>query len=238
MYRNFTRLVGAALIGSAGFAPSLAKADAMHVYCDSPTPTCVDAGSYTPTWASSPFFSFTLSGSMNKTDTGDFLLEVLIPDNLGTNSESFSVGCTTCSNTSVTSSIVNSLDEWNSGKLSTYVGISAHPQNPIGNFLPNTQIPDPGAEGFWVYQLDFGDVTFGTGHADPEFSLKNGFTLPAGAWVLGYVDCGGWIATANSSSLLEEGTPVPEPASLAIFGAALIGFAGFAAIRRRRRPVA
>jgi hypothetical protein len=92
-------------------------------------------------------FGFTVSPGPQ---TGDFLLDVLVPNN-ETKPSSFTV--TGTSNGSPVSATANlfSTTAWTSGALDMYLGLSATPSNPIGAFLPSTQALDPGATGFLAW---------------------------------------------------------------------------------------
>jgi hypothetical protein len=111
------------------------------------------------------------------------------------------------------------------------LGISASPANPIGAFLPDPA--DPGATGFFVYQLSIapaGGVTL-QGPADPNVSpLENiSGSIPLGTYIVAFLNEGtssapSWIATANSGAILETfESPIPEPSSIILLGSAALG---------------
>lgn len=214
----------------------------MHGYCVSPY-SCSDNGSITPIGASSPDFGFKASPNSGTVD--DFDLVVLIPNSVaGAFAETITV---TGSHTGVTIPVTLTLvsnTAWTSGQLDSYLGISGSPSNPIGAFQPLTATYQPAATGYAVYKGDFGQVTFGT-HSDPRFSTL--FDFPLGTVITAYsgkkscdwvkinhvktlVCSESWTATANSGALMIT-TNCPEPASLSLIGAGIVGL-GF--LRRKK----
>jgi hypothetical protein len=114
---------------------------------------------------------------------------------------------------------------WTTGQLDSYLGISASPTNPIGAFLPSTQALDPGATGFFVFQVNLGNVTL-QGPANPNISplLNVSPDLPLASYIVGFLNVGGNLsATANSGAIFERTgpSPVPEPTSFILLGSLL-----------------
>jgi hypothetical protein len=224
---KFFGTLAAAVVASVAFTTLPASAGNIHTLCVSPTPDCQDNGSITPVTDNTPNFGFEEKGG---SDTGHFYLQVLIPDNvLNGDSLSMTIDGVNTSIASQTPGVFNTT-AWTSGQLDTYLGISASPTNPIGAYLPLTQFYQPSATGYFVYQYDFGTVSFGSN--DPTFSTN--FQLPIGTVINGFfhiADCDQkcWLATPNSQSLIisdpnHPPPPLPEPATLSLFGAGLLGF--------------
>jgi hypothetical protein len=235
---KFLTTLGAALVASVAFATMPASAGNIHTLCVSPTPTCLDNGTITPVTDNTPNFAFEEKGG---SDAGTFYLEVLIPNNvLNADSLSITVNGVNTGVSSLTPGVFSNT-AWTAGQLDTYLGIAASPTNPIGAYLPLTQAYQPSATGYFVYQYNFGAVNFGSN--DPTFSTS--FTLPIGTVINGYFQTTSckkdvctdiWLATPNSQSMIiTDGTPpprLPEPATLSLVGAGLIGVRY---LRRRRK---
>lgn len=224
-----------------GLAAMPAAADTLHAFCSyTGNGNCNDNGTITPEFVTNqPSFGFNSSG--NKGSYTEFLLTVLIPDNVkGANSENFSITGTNTGNATVAGNLFSST-AWTSGFLGAYLHISVNPDNPLGAWLPSTNTYQAKATGYYVYTLNFGSVAFSS-NTDPTFSSS--FSYPAGTVVTAFADQvtgkgdgakSGWISTAQSGALLVgyAPVPVPEPDSLALVGGAFIGLAGLWLLRRR-----
>jgi hypothetical protein len=189
----------ATLVAFLALGASSVNADTLHGFCSG----CTDNGTNTPTAQNPPVFGFGGSSGV----TGNFYLDVLVPNNQDPSPGSLSFGVS--GDLSGTATLF-SATAWTSGFLSDYLGINASPANPLGAYLPSTQTLDPGATGFFVYQVNLGNATLGGPTTGPNLAL--GSTVPVGSYLVAFVDSDTdtWSATANSGAILE----VPEPSSL------------------------
>jgi hypothetical protein len=200
------------------------NADTLHGFCVSPTPTCTDDGTITPTSANPPNFGFQSSG----TTQGEFELVLLAPNNEIVSPGAFSlkIDGSNVTKASATSALVSTA-AFTSGKLENYLGLGYTPSNPLNHYLPLTQSVDALATGYYVYTFNFGMETGDPNNVNtaPRFSLDGGI-LPLGSLLFGIELNDGQVvgATIPSGAVLETKQPaVPEPASAALVGAALLG---------------
>jgi hypothetical protein len=215
----FAAALGAVVLGLMAF-PAASSAVTLHGVC---TPACSEAtiggNDITPT-PNLDNFGFISSNGKGK---GDFYLEVLVPNTPNQDALNFMIDGTNTANTSVNSVLKG---EWDSGKLTNFLGYDASPKGPLNSFLGATQVYAGSATGYFVYEFKFGAVNFKTGQ--PTFSAD--FTVPEGTVVVAYLrtckdgSCD-WTSTAQSAALFVT----PEPASIALVGAGLL------AVRLRKR---
>lgn len=201
--------------------------DPLHGYCDV---GCVDNGTNSPT-SGNPItgFGFTISPGGPATGT-DFLIEVLVPNDEQT-ATSYAI-----TGTSAATATLFSATDWTGGFLDTYLGLTANPNNPIGNYLSSTHVYDPTATGFSVYQADLGAITL-QGASNPGVEpLLNIDALPIGSFIVAFFKRDGvdrYVATANSGAIFETSN-VPEPTSIILFGTVAL-FAVRVAKRAQKR---
>jgi hypothetical protein len=242
--------------------PSLIE-DPLHGFCYAPTPACIDNGTITPMGTallSQLKFGFLISPH---TGTADYHIDVLIPNNVA-NANTFSYtlsGWTTAALTGgapnigpISSTIVSSTTAWTTGDLETYLntytavsntihGITttnSSPGNSIGAYITAkaTLKYDPGATGFYVYDFDLGTQTVYDDGSGPILQLTATGSTPTslalGSVIVGFIESGGstkpWVTTINSGTLLEA----PEPASLLLVAAGLLGLSCAGRMRRKR----
>ena len=212
---------------------SAPAAATLHGYCAMPA-ECLDNGTNSPTTINpASQFGFTTSPGPS---SGDLFIDLLVPNNEASNPASLSFALS--GTLSGTATLFNT-SPWASGKLDAYLGIGASPANPIGAFLPSTQAIDPGATGFFVYQVDLGMTTLqspSNPNVSPLESLNTG--LPLASYIVGFFNEGtstapSFQATANSGAIFEVEPPttaVPEPTS----SLPLLAFSLLARRKRRR----
>lgn len=229
---------------------AIARADALHGFCVSPTPACSDNGAVTPVASNLPVFGF---GNAGGTLLGTDELAFLIPNNRdGSPNFTFTVsvkngGPTNTTNTSVSATLFNATP-WSTGQLDAYLGLTASPTNPIGAYVPGPNCNgganppcDPGVTSYFVYTATFANTLVQPQANElngPIFSLSGlpgslSGVLPIGSFILDFVTPvgAGTIGTPNSAALEVSSVPTPEPETLALFGMGLLGVAGL--VRRR-----
>jgi hypothetical protein len=142
--------------------------------------------------------------------------------------------------------IASSVGLWTSGKLDTFLGIAAQPNNPIDAFLGNgCDAGGNNCSGFFVLQGTALSGSFnipqqgsGLPGSTPLWSIPGG--VPEGTNIVGFLTTasGDLFATANSSALHATAHPVPGPivgAGLPGLIGALGGLIGLNRLRRKRR---
>ena len=236
-------LLQATCVLAVGTVPCLADEivlDPLHGYCGG-TGQCIDNGINTPTTNNPPQdFGFTISPGPG---TGALWLDFLIPDNAPSAlSENFMLTGTLTGQPKLFSST-----PWTGGFLDAYLGVSASPSNGIGAYLPSVTVVDPGATGFFVYQISFPNVTL-QDSSNPNISPLENFAagdsaFPIGSYITGFLyettaRDPHWIADANSGAIFEDADPpgtVPEPSSVVLLGSAALGLTAWLRKTTRNR---
>jgi hypothetical protein len=202
----------------------------------------INGTNVTPT-TTNPLPAFTFTDSPGPA-TGDLLIEILIPNDIpGAASLLLAIGGTQAGPTdsSTIAPVSSNLKgQWTTGDLSSFLGLSASPTNPLSAFLTATQFVDPAAGSYYVYQVDLGtnELQKTNNPTIPVFNLS-GSPLPAGSVLTAFLNGGSsYIATASSGGLFEETSPpssgtIAEPSSLVQLGSVALGAA--ALLRRKIR---
>ena len=228
-------LAGAALPAKADVYRGAVLDDPLHGYCAG-SGQCIDNGTNSPTTNNPPInFGFTVSPGPA---SGALVIDVLVPNNEA-HPSSFAITGTLSGTATLFSAT-----PWTNGNLASYLGISASPNNGIGAYLPSTQALDPGATGFFVFQVNLGTTLLqdaSNPNLNPLLSISLG--LPLASYIVGFLNEGtadtpNWIATANSGAIFETRSDppaaVPLPGALPLFatGLSALGLLGW---RKKRK---
>lgn len=214
--------------------------------------TCFDNGTVTPTTTNPlPNFTFTVSSGPL---TGDWLIGILIPnDATNAATKSYSISGTNggpTDSSAIPSTSAASKGNWTGLDLSVFLSLpNTSPANPLSAWLTYTQgnncgaaqnsACDPGATGYYVYQVDLGSnqLQSPSNPTVPILTLS-GDSLPVGSVIASFLSftdnkgTPGWIATAPSGGIFEAGDSggggggggqVPEPYSIVLFGTLTLG---------------
>jgi hypothetical protein len=233
------------LVGSLGLCNS-ALASFVDPYLTENCSGCQSNGDNLASTSYPTNFGFKLTGqSGSGSIEGDFVVDILVPNNEYTSTASYTISS---SNSSETANAPVSTTPWTSSSnqtLSQYLDISlvsGTTSNSFSNFDCNPAAScanayDPGLTGFYVYQINLGNLTLGS---SPNLNFSSSSSsLPPASYIVGFLENNtwkgpNWIATASTSALFYA-VAAPEPSSLALLAVAVLSL--FLVRRRRRQTV-
>jgi hypothetical protein len=178
--------------------------------------------------------SVTISTSDGSSPNGYLVVDILVPntdlslnplsgstytaDYTNSSNQSTSPNFTLVSNTGWTSTSGESLAQYLASN-NQGISSSASPSDSFSDFA------ETGVSSFYVYQVDLGWTTLSS-YNPPTLSISSN-NLPPGSYITAFLNTGAapwapnWIATAANNAFMFAA--VPEPSSLALLAAAVLG---------------